>query len=66
MTWEITWAPVLGFALSAILQTTVRSSTIVRLRGDEGLRSIAFASALGAACSSGSDSAVALVRSLFR
>jgi uncharacterized membrane protein YraQ (UPF0718 family) len=66
MTWEITWALVLGFALSAVVQAVVRKSTIVRLLGDDRPRTLALASALGAASSSCSYAAVALARSLFR
>src|SRR5260370_11741970 len=66
MTWEIAWALILGFALSAIVQAVVRKSTIVRLLGDDRPRPLAVASALGAASSSCSYAAVALARSLFR
>ncbi|MGK4584864.1 permease [Kitasatospora sp. HPMI-4] len=66
MTWEITWALILGFALSAVVQAVVRKSTIVRLLGDDRPRTLALASALGAASSSCSYAAVALARSLFR
>lgn len=66
MTWEITWALILGFALSAVVQAVVRKSTIVRLLGDDRPRTLAIASALGAASSSCSYAAVALARSLFR
>ena len=31
MAWEILWALVLGFALSAVVQAVVRRDTIVRL-----------------------------------
>ena len=66
MTWEIAWALILGFALSAIVQAVVRRSTIVRLLGDDRPRTLAVATALGAASSSCSYAAVALARSLFR
>jgi hypothetical protein len=66
MTWEITWALVLGFLLSAIVQALVRKSTVARLLGDDSPRTLAIASALGAASSSCSYAAVALARSLFR
>jgi uncharacterized membrane protein YraQ (UPF0718 family) len=66
MTWEITWALILGFALSAVIQAVVRKSTIVRLLGDDRPRTLAVASLLGAASSSCSYAAVALARSLFR
>jgi uncharacterized membrane protein YraQ (UPF0718 family) len=66
MTWEVTWALILGFLLSAIVQVLVRKSTIVRRLGDDRPRTLALASALGAASSSCSYAAVALSRSLFR
>ncbi|MEV4147623.1 permease [Amycolatopsis sp. NPDC049691] len=66
MTWEILWALILGFLLSAVVQAIVRKSTIVRLMGDDRPRTLAVASLLGAASSSCSYAAVALARSLFR
>ncbi|HME65827.1 MAG TPA: permease [Streptosporangiaceae bacterium] len=66
MTWEITWALILGFGLSAIVQALVRRSTIVRLLGDDRPRTLARAAGFGAASSSCSYAAVALARSLFR
>src|SRR5258708_11421939 len=66
MTWAITWALILGSALSAIVQAVVRRSAVVRLLGDDRPRTLALASALGAASSSCSYAAVALARSLFR
>ncbi|MEV7469481.1 permease [Streptomyces kronopolitis] len=65
MTWEITWALILGFALSAVVQAVVHRSTVVDLLGDDRPRTLAAASALGAASSSCSYAAVALARSLF-
>jgi uncharacterized membrane protein YraQ (UPF0718 family) len=66
MTWEILWALILGFALSAVVQAVVRKSTIVGLLGDDRPRTLAIAAALGAASSSCSYAAVALARSLIR
>ena len=66
MTWQIAWALILGFTLSAIEQALVRRSTIARLLGDDRPRTLAMAAALGAASSSCSYAAVALARSLFR
>jgi uncharacterized membrane protein YraQ (UPF0718 family) len=66
MTWEILWALILGFALSAVVQAVVRRSTVVRLLGDDRPRTLAIAAGLGAASSSCSYAAVALARSLFR
>jgi uncharacterized protein len=66
MTWEILWALILGFALSAVVQAVVRRSTVVALLGDDRPRTLALAAGLGAASSSCSYAAVALARSLFR
>ncbi|WP_142281949.1 permease [Mycobacterium sp. IEC1808] len=66
MTWEILWALILGFALSAVVQAVVHRSTIVSLLGDDRPRTLAVAAGLGAASSSCSYAAVALARSLFR
>src|SRR5260370_39229148 len=66
MAWEITWALILGFGLSAVIQALVRRSTIVRLLGDDRPRTLLLAAAFGAASSSCSYAAVALARSLFR
>lgn len=66
MTWEILWALILGFALSAVVQAVVRRSTVVALLGDDRPRTLAISAGLGAASSSCSYAAVALARSLFR
>src|SRR6266851_1523550 len=66
MTWEITWALILGFGLSAVVQAVVRKATVGRLLGDDRPRTLALATGLGAASSSCSYAAVALARSLFR
>jgi hypothetical protein len=66
MTWEITWALVLGFALSAMVQAVVRRESVTALLGDDRPRTLAIAAGLGAASSSCSYAAVALARSLFR
>ncbi|MEA2521676.1 MAG: uncharacterized protein QOI81_1322 [Actinomycetota bacterium] len=66
MSWEILWALVLGFALSAGVQAVVSKSEMVRLLPDDSPRTLAIASALGAASSSCSYAAVALARSIFR
>ncbi|MEN3265697.1 MAG: uncharacterized protein V7646_2591 [Pseudonocardia sp.] len=52
MTWEILWALILGFALSAVVQAVVRRATIVRLLDDDRPRTLAVAAGLGAASSS--------------
>ena len=66
MTWEILWALILGFFLSAAVQALVSKETIRRLLPDGRPKTLAVASALGAASSSCSYAAVALARSLFR
>ena len=66
MTWEILWALILGFALSAVVQAVVRRETVVRLLGDDSPRALAAATGLGVASSSCSYASVALARSLFR
>lgn len=66
MAWEMLWALILGFALSAVVQAVVRRSTIVAVLGDDRPRTLAVAAGLGAASSSCSYAAVALARSLFR
>jgi uncharacterized membrane protein YraQ (UPF0718 family) len=66
MTWEILWALILGFALSAVVQAVVSKSEMVRLLPDDSPRSIAIACGLGVASSSCSYAAVALARSIFR
>ena len=66
MAWEITWALILGFGLSAIVQALVPKDLIARLLGDDRPRTLAVAAGLGAASSSCSYAAVALARSLLR
>jgi uncharacterized membrane protein YraQ (UPF0718 family) len=66
MTWQITWSLILGFTLSAVVEALVRKSTIARLLPNDRPRSLATATALGAASSSCSYAAVALARSLYR
>jgi uncharacterized protein len=66
MTWEILWALILGFALSAVVQAVVSKREMQRLLPDSSPRSLAVASGLGVASSSCSYASVALARSLFR
>src|SRR5256714_15153670 len=66
MTWQILWALILGFTLSAVVQAVVRRATVIRLLGDDSPKAIAAATGLGVASSSCSYAAVALARSLFR
>jgi len=66
MTWEILWALILGFTLSAVVQAVVSKAQMSRLLPDDSPRSLALATLLGAASSSCSYAAVALARSLFQ
>src|SRR5207248_955491 len=65
MTWEILWALILGFSLSAVVEAVVSKEQMSRLLPDDSPRTLAVASLLGAASSSCSYAAVALARSLF-
>jgi uncharacterized membrane protein YraQ (UPF0718 family) len=65
MGWEVAWALVLGFAISAIVQAWVPRERIQSALGGGGPRSIARATGLGAASSSCSYAAIAIGRSLF-
>src|SRR2546421_6668042 len=66
MTWEVLWALILGFALSAAVQAVVSKREMRRLLPDASPRTLVVASGLGAASSSCSYASVALARSLFR
>src|SRR3982074_3456734 len=66
MTWEILWALILGFWLSAIIQAVVSKEEMTGLLPDDRPRTIAVACGLGAASSSCSYAAADLARSLFR
>jgi uncharacterized membrane protein YraQ (UPF0718 family) len=66
MTWEILWALILGFALSAAVQAVVSQQQMRRLLPDHSPSTLVVAAGLGAASSSCSYAAVALARSLFR
>src|SRR5437870_4348356 len=66
MAWEITWALILGFFLSAVVQAVVSKAEMIRLLPDDSPRRLTIATLLGAASSSCSYAAVALARSIFR
>jgi uncharacterized membrane protein YraQ (UPF0718 family) len=66
MFWEILWALILGFSLSAVVQAVVSKREMTKLLPDDSARSISIACGLGAASSSCSYAAVALARSIFR
>src|SRR3989442_1089042 len=66
MFWEVLWALILGFALSAVVQAVVSKRELRRLLPDDSPKTLLVASGLGAASSSCSYASVALARSLFR
>lgn len=66
MVWEILWALILGFWLSAVIQAVVSKEEMSRLLPNDSPRTLAVACGLGAASSSCSYAAVALARSMFR
>src|SRR5213593_3499334 len=66
MAWEVWWALVLGFAISAIVQAWVPRARIEALMSGSGPRPIASATGLGAASSSCSYAAIAIAKSLFQ
>ena len=65
MGWDVMWALVLGFAISAIVQAWVPRGRIERSLGAGGAGALARATALGAASSSCSYAAIAIAKSLF-
>jgi uncharacterized protein len=66
MAYEVWWALVLGFAISAIVQAWVPKARIEGALAGEGFAPIAKATALGAASSSCSYAAVEVAKSLFQ
>ena len=66
MFWEVLWPLVLGFLISAVVESLVSREAVARVMGRDNLRGITFATLLGAASSSCSYAAVAIARSLFR
>src|SRR3954466_11174238 len=65
MAWEVWWALVLGFAISAIVQAWVPRERIESALSGSGPRPWARATGLGAASSSCSYAAIAIGKSLF-
>src|SRR5881275_1790029 len=66
MAWEVWWALVLGFAISAVVQAWVPRERVERAMSGSGTRPIARATGLGAASSSCSYAAIAIAKSLFQ
>jgi uncharacterized membrane protein YraQ (UPF0718 family) len=65
MAWEVWWALVLGFLISAVVQARVPRERIEAALSGAGLKPMATATGLGAASSSCSYAAIAIARSLF-
>src|SRR4051794_28171728 len=66
MAWQVWWALVLGFAISAIVQAWVPRDRVEAALAGAGPRPVAWATGLGAASSSCSYAAVAIAKSLFQ
>src|SRR5256885_7930756 len=66
MAYQVWWALVLGFAISAIVQAWVPRRRIEAALGGEGAGPVGKATALGAASSSCSYAAIAIAKSLFQ
>src|SRR5437868_4100899 len=66
MAWEVWWALVFGFAISAVVQAKVPRARIEGALSGGGFRPIALATGLGAASSSCSYAAIAIAKSLFQ
>jgi uncharacterized membrane protein YraQ (UPF0718 family)/YHS domain-containing protein len=66
MAYEVWWALVLGFAISAIVQAWVPRERIESALSGSGFRPLARATGLGAASSSCSYAAIAIAKSLFQ
>jgi Predicted permeases len=66
MAYQVWWALVIGFAISAIVQAWVPRERIESALSGSGPRPIAWATGLGAASSSCSYAAIAIAKSLFQ
>ncbi len=66
MAYEVWWALVLGFAISAIVQAWVPRRRIEATLAGQGVKPIGWATLLGAASSSCSYAAIAIAKSLFQ
>ncbi|MFC6791729.1 permease [Methylobacterium komagatae] len=66
MFWQTGWSLVLGFTISAVLQSVVSADQMRRAFGGGSVREIAFATLAGAASSSCSYASAAIMRTLFK
>src|SRR5438105_1121159 len=65
MAWEVWWALILGFALSAVVEAIVPRARLEQALGGRGPREVGLATVLGAASSSCSYAAIAIAKTLF-
>ena len=65
MAWEVWWALVLGFFISAVVQAWVPRDRVEAALSGTGIGSLARATGMGAASSSCSYAAIAIAKSLF-
>jgi uncharacterized membrane protein YraQ (UPF0718 family)/YHS domain-containing protein len=66
MAWEVWWALVFGFGISAVVQAWVPRQRIEHALSGSGPKPVALATGLGAASSSCSYAAIAIAKSLFQ
>jgi hypothetical protein len=66
MAWQTGWTLVLGFAISALLQSVVSTEQMKQALGQDGPKELALASLAGAASSSCSYASAAIMRTLFK
>ncbi|KST59995.1 hypothetical protein AO398_03715 [Methylobacterium sp. GXS13] len=66
MFWQTGWSLVLGFTISAVLQSVVSSDQMRKAFGGGSVREIALATLAGAASSSCSYASAAIMRTLFK
>ncbi len=64
--WKAGWAFVLGYAISAMIQTFVPKARLTRHMGDRGIKSVSLATIFGSISSSCSFAALAAARALFK
>src|SRR3954447_21870700 len=66
MAWEVWWALVFGFFISAVVQAWVPRRRIEAALSGDGAKPVGLATLLGAASSSCSYAAIAIAKSLFQ
>ena len=66
MFWEVLWALIFGFVISALMQVFVSKERMTQALGRSGFREVALATAFGAASSSCSYAAAAAAKTAFK